>query len=75
MRYRVEMSEPQLPDPHDRFFKSTFSRVEVVHDMLPRLLDDNVIDCLDLETLRPLKDSFVGDDLRQAFSDLVYEVT
>jgi hypothetical protein len=68
------MSETSIPNPHDSFFKQTFARVDVARDALQRFLPSDVLACLDLKTLVPAKDSFIDDDLRQSFSDLVFEI-
>jgi len=68
------MSKASIPNPHDSFFKQTFSRVDVARDAIQRFLPSDVLACLDLQTLVPAKDSFIDDDLRQTFSDLVFEV-
>lgn len=68
------MSKSPLPNPHDSFFKQTFSRIDVARDIFQRFLPRDVLACLDLQTLAPAKDSFIDDDLRQTFSDLVFEI-
>lgn len=42
---------PDLPNPHDRFFKEVWSRKAVSRDFLSRYLPCAVVDLLDLRTL------------------------
>jgi predicted transposase/invertase (TIGR01784 family) len=64
----------ELRNPHDLFFRETFSRLEVARDFIAHYLPANVIAVLDLNTLELQKDSFVDADLRENFSDLLYRV-
>ncbi|NKQ34519.1 MAG: Rpn family recombination-promoting nuclease/putative transposase, partial [Chloroflexi bacterium] len=64
----------ELSNPHDRFFKETFSRVEVARDLLANYLPPEVVALLDLETLEARSDSFVDADLQEQFADLLYQV-
>jgi len=66
------MTESSIPNPLDRFFKQTFSRLDVTRGFLKKFLPDDVTRCLDLETLELQPTSFVDDELREVFSDLVF---
>ena len=48
-----------LTNPHDRFFKETFSHPEIVHDFLRNYLPPEVVAALNLDTLEAQPDSFV----------------
>ncbi|MBF0498152.1 MAG: Rpn family recombination-promoting nuclease/putative transposase [Deltaproteobacteria bacterium] len=60
---------------HDRFFKEVFSGRDVAQDFLRHYLPMPVLDLLDLSTLEAMKDSFVDEQLRAHFSDLVYRIS
>ncbi|MFZ0545762.1 MAG: Rpn family recombination-promoting nuclease/putative transposase [Candidatus Promineifilaceae bacterium] len=64
----------ELRNPHDLFFRETFSHVEVAHDFIEQYLPAEVVAALDLDTLELQKDSFIDADLREHFSDLLYQV-
>ncbi|MCI0395976.1 MAG: Rpn family recombination-promoting nuclease/putative transposase [Chloroflexi bacterium] len=64
----------ELRNPHDRFFKETFSRPEIVRDFVQNYLPAPVVEILDLDTLELQKDSFVDPELQEHFSDLLYRV-
>ncbi|MCD6294905.1 MAG: Rpn family recombination-promoting nuclease/putative transposase [Deltaproteobacteria bacterium] len=61
-----------ISNPHDRFFKETFSRMESARDFVLHYLPSEVTALLDLESLEATKDSFVGKDLMERFSDMLY---
>ena len=64
----------EVPNPHDSFFRETFGRKEIAADFLLHYLPSDLLDCLDLDTLRLSKDSFVDQELRNHYSDLLYTV-
>ncbi|MBF0548969.1 MAG: Rpn family recombination-promoting nuclease/putative transposase [Deltaproteobacteria bacterium] len=59
---------------HDRFFKKMFSGQDLARDFFANYLPESVLGQLDLSTLATTTDSFVDDQLRAHFSDLVYRV-
>jgi predicted transposase/invertase (TIGR01784 family) len=65
----------KIPNPHDRLFKDVLSRKDAARDFLSNYLPRDLLPHIDLDTLEILKDSFVQDDLREYFSDLVYKVS
>jgi predicted transposase/invertase (TIGR01784 family) len=67
------MTQP-IHNPHDTFFRETFSRREVAEDVLREYLPPELVEGIDWSTLEISKDSFVEKALRKHFSDLVYDV-
>jgi predicted transposase/invertase (TIGR01784 family) len=65
---------PKLSNPHDRFFKKVFSQRQTAVDFLANYLPEDVLRSLDLEAMEVRKDSFVDEELKESFSDLLYEV-
>ncbi len=63
-----------LSNPHDRYFKESFARTEVARDFLNAYLPPEVRAWLDISTMTLQKESFVDPDLRQHFSDMLYQV-
>ena len=61
-------------NPHDRFFKESWSRQEVARDFLSYYLPAKIVALLDIDTLELTKDSFVNKELSEYFSDLLYKV-
>lgn len=63
-----------LSNPHDKFFKETFTRIEVARDFFAHYLPQSVVDALDLDTLTLQSGSFIDNDLQTQFADLLYQV-
>jgi predicted transposase/invertase (TIGR01784 family) len=65
-----------ISNPHDRFFKETFSQPEIAADFLANHLPAPVAAVLDLDpaALELVRGSFVDRALRPHFSDLLYRV-
>ncbi|MBL7065759.1 MAG: Rpn family recombination-promoting nuclease/putative transposase [Anaerolineae bacterium] len=61
-----------MSNPHDHFFRETFSRREVAVDFVRHYLPPEVVAQLDLAALHVVKDSFVDPELREHFADLLY---
>ncbi len=64
----------EISNPHDKFFKESFSRPEVARDFLANYLPAEVVQELDLSALEPLKDSFIDKALQAHYSDLLYRL-
>lgn len=62
----------QISSPHDRFFKEIWSRKEIARDFLRYYVPGEIVELLDLNSLRLDKESFVDADLRTHYSDLLY---
>lgn len=62
-----------LSNPHDHFFRETFSRREVAVDFVRHYLPPEVVAQLDLAAMHIVKDSFVDPELREHFADLLYQ--
>ncbi len=63
-----------ISKPHDKFFKDVFSRPEVAQDFCRHYLPREIVELLDLSTLTQAKDSFVDENLRESFSDLLFKI-
>ena len=61
-----------LNNPHDKFFKSAFSLFEIVNPLLVEFLPKTLLDKLDLESLELDPNSYITDELKESFSDLVW---
>ena len=65
---------PDISNPHDRFFKESFSRPDVARDFFRHYLPAQLVEQLDLKTAKPMKGSFIDKRLRAHHSDLLYSV-
>ena len=61
-------------NPHDKFFKETFTQPEVARDFLANYLPTSILPLLDLNQIKLQKDSFIDSQLQEHFSDLLYSV-
>ncbi len=60
-------------NPHDKFFKETFSNKEEAIDLLRNALPKQILKNVDLNTLRLDNTSYVDEKLKESFSDLVFD--
>ena len=64
----------KIQNPHDKFFKETFGKVEVAKDFLNNYLPGSIMKIVDMSTLEPQKDSFINKELQEVFSDMLFRV-
>lgn len=62
------------PTPHDATFRQFLTQPEVARDFMELHLPAELRDICDLSTLKLESGSFVEDDLRQYFSDVLYSL-
>jgi len=68
------MDDSKLPTPHNNFFHYALSHAKAAGDLIQTHLPASLVQLLDLNSLELQKDSFIDEDLRQSFSDLLYSV-
>jgi predicted transposase/invertase (TIGR01784 family) len=61
-----------ITNPHDLFFKEVESRRENVIDLIQGTCPPDLVNNLDFSTLSPDKTSYTTEELKEYFSDLVY---
>lgn len=66
------MTDQQINNPHDKFFKEVFSRIAVILSFIENYLLNRVHLKLDLRNLQPFKNDSVNSHYREFFSDLVF---
>lgn len=64
----------QLAQPHDATFKKLFSEIEIAKDVIEKNLPEEVLDQLDMNTLKKLDGSFINEKLEETFSDILYGI-
>jgi len=62
------------PTPHDAVFRQLLSQPDVARDFMEIHLPPQLLALCDLSTLRLASGSFVEDDLRPYFSDVLYSM-
>ncbi|GAB6161192.1 Rpn family recombination-promoting nuclease/putative transposase [Desulfothermus naphthae] len=68
------MDKKYIQNPHDTFVKEVFSHKEQAEDFLKNYLPQDICRLIDFDSLTMVKDSFVDEELKEHFSDLLYEV-
>ena len=63
-----------ISNPHDKFFKETFTRLELARDFFANYLPAAVTAVLDLNSLTLQSGTFIDPDLQTQFADLLYQV-
>ncbi|MEY4538313.1 MAG: hypothetical protein RLZZ306_70 [Bacteroidota bacterium] len=63
----------QLNNPHDKFFKETFSRLEVAQSFIEEVFPPDLLERLNLSALRRVNDSFTDAELEEYLADIVYQ--
>ncbi|WP_245548511.1 Rpn family recombination-promoting nuclease/putative transposase [Gracilibacillus lacisalsi] len=63
-----------IQNPHDKFFKETFSDVEVAKSFIQHYLPTSIVNLIEVESIQPQKDSFISNELRESFSDLLFQL-
>jgi len=61
-----------LHNPHDRFFKESFSRRDVVTSFIKNYLPQYINNLLDYSTMEIVKDTWIDKELSHHFSDILY---
>jgi len=64
----------RTPTPHDAVFRQLLSQPDVARDFMEIHLPPQLLALCDLSTLRLASGSFVEDDLRPYFSDVLYSL-
>ena len=62
-----------IQNPHDKFFKQTFGELTVAKNFLYHYLPSALLQATNLNTLEPQKDSFIDEQLKESFSDLLFK--
>ena len=67
------LSMNQLNNPHDKFFKETFSRLEVAQSFIEEVFPPDLLERLNLSILKRVNDSFTDEELEEHLADIVYQ--
>ena len=68
------MNTPSPDSPHDRFFRTIFTRRDAAADLVRAALPAEMTSALDLEHLTVSQDTFVDPNLRSSHSDLLLQI-
>ena len=70
---KSDKNKQTLIKVHDKFFKETFSRLEVAQSFIEELFPQELKEKLNLADLKRIPDSFIDDELEEYFSDIIYQ--
>ena len=59
-------------NPHDRFFKEVLGNVANTQAFLETYLPPDVLQTIDVGTIQAEKDSFIEQDLKEFYADLLF---
>jgi predicted transposase/invertase (TIGR01784 family) len=68
----TENTTNDLNNPNDKFFKGALSMYDIARPLLEQTLPKDLLDKLDLDTLEIDPNSYITDELKEFFSDLVW---
>ncbi|SHF12553.1 Rpn family recombination-promoting nuclease/putative transposase [Caloramator proteoclasticus] len=63
----------KIQNPHDKFFKEVFSNIEVAKDFIINYVPKEIVEIIDLDTLSLQKDSFINEQLKEVYSDMLFK--
>ncbi|MCO6460578.1 MAG: Rpn family recombination-promoting nuclease/putative transposase [Saprospiraceae bacterium] len=66
--------DDKITNPHDKFVRETFSDTERAMAFFEKFLPEQVRNELNLASLKVSKESYIGSDLSEYLSDIVFEV-
>ena len=58
---------------HDKYFKATFSKKEEAMDLIRHVFPTGIVERLDFDSLKLDNNSYISKELKESFSDLVYD--
>lgn len=70
----MAMEKKNNPTPHDATFRQFLTHPDVARDFMQLHLPENLLAICDLNTLKLESGSFVEEDLRQYYSDILYSL-
>ena len=68
------MDQSKLPTPHNNFFQYALSHPAAARNLIEMHLPADLVQILDLDSLELQKDSFIDDELRDSYSDMLYSI-
>ena len=63
-----------VKNPHNNFVEYVFSQPEEAKSLLENYLPDSIAEHIDFSSLEVLKDTFIDEDLKDYYSDLIFRV-
>ncbi|MCL0067935.1 Rpn family recombination-promoting nuclease/putative transposase [Peptococcaceae bacterium] len=70
-----EIRELIIKNPHDSFFKYSLQDLDIARNFIASYLPDEIVELLNLSTIKSSKDSFVDSKLKSYFIDMLFSVS
>ncbi|WP_414151292.1 Rpn family recombination-promoting nuclease/putative transposase [Acetobacterium carbinolicum] len=68
----MKKTKTKAQNPHDKFFKDTFSNPLVTRDFIENYLPESILKMVDLSELEIQNGSHVDEELSELFSDMLF---
>ena len=68
----ISSNPNDLNNPNDKFFKGAVSLIEVARPLVEETMPPEILDKFDLDTLEIDPNSYINDELKENFSDVVW---
>ena len=62
----------KVSQPHDKFFRASFGKVDFAKDFLNNYLPEELVDIIDMDTLVSQPTTYISKELKEQFADLLY---
>ena len=70
-----EIRELIIKNPHDTFFRYSLQDLDIARGFIASYLPNEIVELLDLSTIKPSKDSFVDNESKSHFTDMLFSVS
>lgn len=70
---KKDNAKQNISNVHDKFFKDSFSRLEVAQSFIDELFPQEIKEKLNLQDLKRVSESFIDEELEEYFSDIIYQ--
>jgi predicted transposase YdaD len=70
---KKDKTKQNISNVHDKFFKDSFSRLEVAQSFIEELFPQELKEKLNLQDLKRVSESFIDEELEEYFSDIIYQ--
>jgi predicted transposase/invertase (TIGR01784 family) len=70
---KQDKSKQNINNVHDKFFKDSFSRLDVAQSFIEELFPSELKEKFNLQDLKRISESFIDHELEEYFSDIIYQ--
>ena len=70
---KQDKTKQNITNVHDKFFKESFSRIEVAQSFIEELFPQELKEKINLKDLKRISESFIDGELEEYFCDIIYQ--